>query len=143
MIIIWILVWIASGCDTGQVQHDEGCTSICKNSFYNTTTGNCDNYQECAAEDYLNTTTNACVSMCMYGYFLKGICQCYAGWMNTTDGCVQDINYSTGSNYTLGLDWMYWGLIAIFMLNFLYLCTCYCRIKQRSRKNISNVTYRL
>lgn len=134
MFLCFLMIKVVSTCNTGEVQSSSGCVSICNDSFYNQTTATCQKYNDCTPEQYLNITTNSCINTCTYGYYNNGICTCYAGWKNSTNGCIQDQNYKIGTDYTLGLDWLYWALIFIFLTNILYISICHCRLK----KNFSN-----
>ena len=107
MIIYFFLSAITKACESGEIEHEEGCVAICLNAFYNTTTQQCDQYKQCEADQYLNITVNICTNTCMYGYYQDGICICDTGFDNSTGSCQYDHNANIGPNYTLGLDWFY------------------------------------
>ena len=77
--IFLVILSLTSACKIGTISYDKGCISICNNTFYNVTTGKCDNYKNCQSNQYLNISNNICINACENGYYQSGICICYTG----------------------------------------------------------------
>lgn len=134
MFMIFLYALKVDSCEVWQVQHDEGCIDICKGMYYNTTSSKCEDFQECEKGEYLSIVNNTCIGSCANGYYDMGVCVCYAGWKISNSKCVADQEYSTTNNYVLGLDWFYWGLGVLIVINCLYVGICYLKIKKKAKK---------
>ena len=131
--IFWLglVVFYSESCEPGFLKHEEGCVSKCLNTFYNASSDSCEGFNQCLQNEYLNVTSNACESVCIYGFIQNSTCKCYAGWKMESGNCKANINYQVGDDYTFGVDWMYWGILLILIANVIYVLVGRCRYRKK------------